>query len=58
MEICSEILPSGLLQRSCQESSCSDLAQRSCKEPSFRDLVQGPGEESRGLALRSSMDSC
>ena len=43
-EICTEILPRGLLQRSCQQSS-------------YRDLVQRPGAESRGLARRSCLDS-
>jgi len=52
LEICAEILPWGLLQRSCQQSSYRDLVQRSCQETSFGDLVQRPGEESRGLVWR------
>ena len=34
VEICAEILPRGLLQRSCQETSYGDL---------HRDLVKGTG---------------
>ena len=52
-----EILPRGPLQRSCQETSYRDLVQRSCQETSYGDLVQRPGEESRGLARRSFIDS-
>ena len=40
IEICTEILPRGLLQRSCQQSSYRDLVQRSCPETSCGDLAQ------------------
>ena len=51
-EICTKVLPRGLLQRSCQETSYGDLVQRSCQESSFveilwRDLVQIPGKQLR-----------
>ena len=35
-----EILPAGLLQRSCQETSYRDLVHRSCQDTSYGDLVQ------------------
>ena len=58
-----KILPQGPLQkisyrgssRSCQETR--DLVQRSGEETSFGDPVARPGEESRGLARRSQIDS-
>ena len=46
-----------LSRRSCQETSYRVLVQRSCQETSFGDFVQRPGEESRGLAQRSFLDS-
>ena len=49
IEICTEILPRGLLQRSCHETSYRELVQRSCQETSLTDLVQRPGEENRDL---------
>ena len=63
---CREISYRYLGQRSCQqtssrdlcrESSYRDLVQRSCQETSCGDLVQRLGEESRGLAWRSFIDS-
>ena len=41
-EVSKEILPTGLLQISCQESSYEGLVQRSCQETSCKDVVQRP----------------
>ena len=58
LEIWTEILPRGLLQRSCNRAlSYRDLVQRSCQETSHGDLVQRLGEESGGLARRSCRDT-
>ena len=57
IEIRAGILPRGLSQRSCQQSSYRDLVQRSFQETSYGDLVQRPFEESSGLAWRSFIDS-
>ena len=63
---CREVSYGYLVQRSCQEtfsrdlcreSSYRDLVQRSCQETCDGDLVQRPGEENRGLAWRSFIDS-
>ena len=58
LEIWTEILPRGLLQRSCNRAlSYRDLVQRSCQETSHGDLVQRLGEEGGGLARRSCRDT-
>ena len=63
---CREISYRYLVQRSCQETSSRDLCkERALIEILYRDLarayggdlVQRPGEESRGLARRSFIDS-
>ena len=63
---CREISYRYLVQRSCQETSSRDLCkERALIEILYRDLArayggdlaQRPGEESRGLARRSCIDS-
>ena len=57
IEICTKILPRGLLQRSCQRNFYRDLVQRSCEETCLRDLVQRSVEESRVLGRGSFIDT-
>ena len=60
---CREILPRGLLQRSCQQNSCTnfhrDLFKGSCQETSSRELVQRSCQEVsyRNLAKRALLES-
>ena len=52
-----QILPRGFVQKSCHQTSHRDLVQKSCQETFYGHLAQRPGEESRCLFQKSSLES-